>query len=122
MPARGLREGAEQHAEMYSCTGPRTTTGLATGLAFFAHLALFEFRVSSWGFCALPEDFCTVGFAVCFPAEDLFCCFIFNHFGTGLESGFGVDEVDAEEVIDFGVVELGAAHMCSPLYDDAIWW
>jgi hypothetical protein len=78
--------------------------GFATGFAFLAQRALFWFRDGSLGLCALPEDFCTVGFAVCFPAEDLFCCFILSHFGTGLVAL-------VEEVGTF--VELGAAHIIS---------
>jgi hypothetical protein len=75
--------------------------GFATGFAFLAQRALFWFRDGSLGLCALPEDFCTVGFAVCFPAEDLFCCFILSHFGTGLVA-----------MVERFVVELGAAHIC----------
>ena len=121
VPQGGFVAGAEQHTDTYSRTGPRlTATGLATGFDFFAQRARFSFLVPSLGFCcALLKDGLAIGFAVCFPAEDLFCCFILSHFGTG-------DLDVCEEDVWFGTgvgwhwvevewVELGAAHMCSPM-------
>jgi len=57
MPARGLRAGNEQHAEIYSYTfSRRGAAGLAIGLLLFAHRARFSFRDDPFGFCApLPD-------------------------------------------------------------------
>lgn len=81
--------------------------GFATGFALFAQRARLAFRDGSLGFCcAFPEDFCTVGFAV-FPAEDLFCCFILSHFGTGV-----VDTNDVTCEVDNGVAHIISSFRC----------
>jgi hypothetical protein len=45
-PAAGFVANALQHAEVYSFTGPRLTTGFTAGLLFFAQRARFSLRDS----------------------------------------------------------------------------
>jgi hypothetical protein len=85
---------------MYSNTGPVRTTGLATGLLRFAQRARFALLDWSFGRCALPDCF---GVKFLFPPCECLFLFWFELMDTGLVEVLGV------------WVELGAAHMISPL-------